>query len=163
MYVCTITFRLTRHRADSPSLTSNVPVNRTWQVRSGPAGHNGQGQVKQLSAVIWKWSLWAVNTVVSSRSVCAALPRHIIVNSRQHTRDPRCTLLSERIKCSSTEMLWIKTMTMAQTGPKPLASWPFCYFFNQGNVLPSYCYMWYILFLSSDLCSNTQIMELVRW
>lgn len=55
------------------------------------AGHNGQGQVKQLSAVIWKWSLWAVNTVVSSRSVCAALPRHIIVNSRQHALVLRCT------------------------------------------------------------------------
>lgn len=63
-----------------------------------------QGQVKQLSAVIWKRSLWVVNMLVNSRSVYIALPRHIIVSSRHCTAVLRCTSLSERIKCGPTEI-----------------------------------------------------------
>lgn len=102
-----MTFKLTRHQTDWAETLhrwpKNVPVTRTLQVRSRPAGRNGQCQVKQLSAVIWKRSLWAVNTVVNSRSVCAALPRHIIVSSRRRTVDLRRTRLSGRIKRGPTE------------------------------------------------------------
>ena len=102
IYVRFTTFKLTRHQTGSAGSLhrwpKNVPVTRTLQVRSRPAGRNGQGQVKQLSAVIWKRSLRAVNTVVNSRSVCAALPRHIIVGPRRRTVDLRRTRLSGWIK-----------------------------------------------------------------
>lgn len=73
----------------SPSLTRDVPVNRTWRPGSRPAGHNGRGQVRQLFAVIWKWSPWVVNTVVTSRSTRAHAPTLSAPDHAQWSRDAR--------------------------------------------------------------------------
>lgn len=108
--------------------------------------------MKQLSAVIWKWSLWVVNTMVSSRSVCAALPRHIIVNSRQNTVVLRCTLLSERIKVTQIEM---QKLTPDRNYDCDWSKQTFLFtpFLGsmRGNVFPPYHYMCYVLFLPHNL------------
>ncbi|CAB1412409.1 unnamed protein product [Pleuronectes platessa] len=53
-----------------PSVVAlSLPLDKTQcKVRSRPGGHNSQGQVKLLSAVIWERSLWVVNATVSWRS-----------------------------------------------------------------------------------------------
>lgn len=96
---------------NSPSLTRDIPVNRTWQAWSRPAGHNGQGQVKQLFAVIWKWSPWVVNTVVTSRSPCAHATTLSAPDNAQWSRDARycqIRLSVVHVKCQSS--LQIKTI-----------------------------------------------------
>lgn len=110
--VCTITFKPTEQSPPStrPSLTRDVPVNRTWQAGSRPAGRNGQGQVKQLFAVIWKWSLWVVNTVVTSRSPCA----HATATSAPD--HARCSWDTEARYCQKgLSGVWVKSSVQIKT------------------------------------------------
>lgn len=112
----------------SPSLTSHVPVNRSSRVRSGPAGHippRSSGTV-----VCSHLEVEPLSSKDGTHGQFVQLFHATSLSNQDNTPVPRCTKMSERIKCSSVIMQKLTsngfTLDMSVPGPKTINASVFC-------------------------------------